>query len=322
LTISKPSGVVNDDVMIAVIGGKASTLSGWTLIGGAQPSGGEGSLGTVRVFYKKANGEGSSYNWTITQGSDCWGAIVAYRGCDLSTPVDTTHFDVAADSGTNLATGSVTASGTQWALAFASEYTFQGSGSATVNSYTTTGATQRSTAHSNDGASPNREEASYVICDSNGNVAAGATSQSITSAISTSAAIRGIILLNQGGISVSLGTDGVGHATAAALQPTVLIQTVQAADGAAAALEASVKVWPNADVADHTVAAAYAAARPMLPTAAGATVSGGNASTHLDANAHDATVVTDAQNVSGYYGAAVVRVYGVPGENRTYKVQR
>lgn len=322
ISIAKPSGVVNGDVMLACIGGNPSTLSGWTLLGSASPS--AGSNGTTKIFYKKASGEGSSYSWTLGSSSMCYGTIVAYRGCDPTTPVDTSHSTITGKGATtNYTTASETATSTQFLVAVAQEYTFINAGSATPTTWSTPGATSRGYDATNIGASGSREEASYTWCDSNGNVSAGSQSQTQTASRTTSGGTSGIILLNDSGVSVAVGSDGVAHATTAAQQPTILIQTVQSAAASTAAHNTSVGLEAEADVADDSTAVAHDALRPMLPSGAqAADVDAETASIHLDVNARLSSAEATAYNASGYYGAAVVRVYVVPDENRTFKVQR
>jgi hypothetical protein len=157
--------------------------------------------------------------------------------------------------------------------------------------------------------------------DSNGDVGSGSFSRTQTCSASTDVGVKGILLINEGGVSASANTATA--VAAAALQPTILIQTVQSASSSADAQDASAGISANAGAADAVGVVSYQASRPMLPPAANAVASSGyNASTHLDVNAHDATVNIVAGDGSAYYGAAVVRVYVIPSENRTYKVQR
>jgi hypothetical protein len=159
-----------------------------------------------------------------------------------------------------------------------------------------------------------------AVFDSNGRVASGSTTRAQTVSPSSAAGAKGLIFINDPGVNVSaIGATGV---TVAAYPTTIDIQTVQLAPASAGAFDASVKVEPNADAADDTVAAGYSALRPAIPGVATATAGSLSASSQLYANAHDATADVDAKDISAYYGAAVVRVYVVPGENRTYKVQR
>lgn len=95
LTISKPSGVVNDDIMLAFIqcpGRRTIAVvpSGWSLVGRyentTQQTTGTGTA--VSVYWKKAASEGSSYTWSADTGNDdLLGVIVAYSGAHLTSPI-------------------------------------------------------------------------------------------------------------------------------------------------------------------------------------------------------------------------------------------
>lgn len=300
LTISKPTGTIQNDLMIAVVGGTPSTLSGWTKLGGDAASGTSG--GTFRVFYKLAGAsEGSSYNWSITSATDAWGAIVSYRGVSTTTPVDASNA-ISTGSGTNFTTGSVTADGTQWLVAWASEYTFQGSGSATVNSWTTTGATNRSENEHNAGASPNREESSYVICDSNGAVSSGAHTQSLTSNVSASGGGKGALLLNPLSTSAS-PTAGVATVTASTAFDATSAQGVAALPGVANATGAALDGKPGVNAALLSSATAYNAAIALQ----GAPIAG------------LAEVTAGALNIGAHYGAPPGRTVKIGAESRLYR---
>lgn len=104
ISVNKPSGVVANDVMIAIIAkegntGNATAPAGWTLIAGSDLAGGTARNGTV--FYKVAGAsEAASYSFTLGSGTNhVAAAIVAYSGVDVSGP---TPFDVAPASSLNL----------------------------------------------------------------------------------------------------------------------------------------------------------------------------------------------------------------------------
>lgn len=87
LTITKPTGVVSGDIMIANIATRNSganpSLAGWTLISGAAIDG-----GTTRgaLLYKVAGGsEPANYTFTLGAGSNNnEGTIVAFSGVDVT----------------------------------------------------------------------------------------------------------------------------------------------------------------------------------------------------------------------------------------------
>lgn len=93
VSVTMPAGVVQNDVMIAVIAKQGNTAdaaapSGWTLIDGADLAGTTDRNGTV--FYKVAGaGEAGPYSFTLGAGTTHAGAvIVAFAGVNPSTPFD------------------------------------------------------------------------------------------------------------------------------------------------------------------------------------------------------------------------------------------
>lgn len=211
ISISKPPGTINGDVMIAVVGGSPSTPSGWTLVGSADS--GTNSLRIVRVFRKVAASEGSSYSFTISTSLAC-GSIVTYRGVDTTTPIDAST-SITADSGTDYTTGSLTASGSQWAVAFAMAYEF---GSSSTRSWTETPGTERSDYSVANAGSPDNTNA--TISDSGAVVTAGSYSVTQTRSASSSGGVRGMLLLNQLGGGVTSAPAGAASVTLAAGAPT------------------------------------------------------------------------------------------------------
>lgn len=93
ISVAMPVGVVQNDVMIAVIAKQGNTAdatapAGWTLIDGANLAGGTARNGTV--FYKVAGpGEAGPYSFTLGAGTTHAGAtIVAFAGVNSSNPFD------------------------------------------------------------------------------------------------------------------------------------------------------------------------------------------------------------------------------------------
>lgn len=85
-TVNVPAGVVNGDVMVAVVmAGGANTLTppaGWTQLDVAF------SLGpSIGSWYRVASSEPASYNWTYSGSLNVTGIISAYSGVDTTTPV-------------------------------------------------------------------------------------------------------------------------------------------------------------------------------------------------------------------------------------------
>lgn len=85
LVISKPTGVLDGDLLLAIniSGGAANGTwtgdTGWTEIAD------QGTPANLRVAYKIASSEGSSYTFTHTQSVLLGGSIIAYRGCSYDT---------------------------------------------------------------------------------------------------------------------------------------------------------------------------------------------------------------------------------------------
>jgi len=126
--------------------------------------------------------------------------------------------------------------------------------------------------------------------------------------------------LKAAGAIASAGTPG--GATATANQASILVQTVTRAEVSVSASSATVDVGGSPEVAE-LVAEAQEASRPMLPPDAdGVATDAEDAYVHIDVNAGVASVSEAANDTSAYYGAATVRVYVIPAENRTYIVRR
>jgi len=91
LSLSKPSGVINGDVMIAqVTVSNASTTitepSGWNLIRTTQSS---GSI-KMATYYKVASStEPTSYTWTTNSSQAATGGISAFSGVNKTNPIET-----------------------------------------------------------------------------------------------------------------------------------------------------------------------------------------------------------------------------------------
>lgn len=93
IVINKPTGVVNGDLMFAVISftSGSETISsapaGWTLIQ-ATSSGGANQI-SLSTYYRIASGEGASYTWNYTgSGINNCGFIIRITGAHATTPYD------------------------------------------------------------------------------------------------------------------------------------------------------------------------------------------------------------------------------------------
>lgn len=296
LQVDKPSGTANGDVLIAVVGGtRSGSPSGWTLLGSA--ASGVGSLGTVYVYYKVAASEGTRYTFS-TNGStwDNWASVSAYRGVDNTTPVDTSHFQVEADSGSNYNVGPVTVSGTQWAFSFAMHYSFgQGSGGSWSEGG---GAFERGETSDY----RNSESSSYMVCDSNGLVPSGSYSRTQTCSISTSGGVKGLLLLNQAGGGTTLASAPLVVARGSVIDPD------------------AVNVGVGADAGTATATAAAADPSPIIGryvTAGSALVVAGTPDVGRHAAAGMAAAAVEVEDPHPFLGTPSYRTGYVPAETRT-----
>ena len=85
VSVSKPTGVVDGDVMVATVafaGGTLTAPAGWTQV---LEQAGTGV--TLRVYRRTASSEGSSYTWSLSTADGLAVAIGAYYNVDTTTPV-------------------------------------------------------------------------------------------------------------------------------------------------------------------------------------------------------------------------------------------
>lgn len=291
ISVSKPTGTVDGDVMIAICGGTPSTPSGWTLLGSADS--GTNSLRTVRVFRKVASGEGSSYTFSIQSSIAC-ASIVTYRGVSSTNPVDTAHFDISPVGATsNFNTASVTAATTQWGVSFAMGYEY---GSSSTRTFSEGSGTERGGDYSvSNSGSP--DNTNCIAVDSAGNLSAGAFSRTQTRSSAASGGVSAIVLINQaGGGTVSPAASLVGDPTAVANNPSVAYGIGPAAGKAA--VTASGK----------SPAVLYG--QLAKPGSASVTVS----CKDIGRRAHPGVAIATASDLTAhiYYGAPPYRTYRVP----------
>lgn len=111
-TVTKPSGLAVDDVMVAYTVSNlngTSAPAGWTQI--LSQDSNQGSLFRVRVFYKVAtSSDVAASNFVFTDSdssSPVWAAVSAYRGVNTSNPIDAFGSTAAAGS-TSQTTPSIT----------------------------------------------------------------------------------------------------------------------------------------------------------------------------------------------------------------------
>lgn len=92
LTVTKPAGVVDGDVMVAFVVISADQTitaapAGWTLLDSKNTGTATGDCRHA-CYYKAASGEGASYQWTFAAGADCAAAILAYSGASITAPIN------------------------------------------------------------------------------------------------------------------------------------------------------------------------------------------------------------------------------------------
>jgi hypothetical protein len=112
LVITKPTGVVANDFMIAQItvrGGTGVAVTApdatWNLLNSTD----NGTGVQQDVYYKVAGGsEPASYTWTIAPSQRASGGIIAYYGIDNSSPIDASSVNSGTSATTLTATGITT----------------------------------------------------------------------------------------------------------------------------------------------------------------------------------------------------------------------
>jgi len=105
ISVTRPTGVVNNDVMYAAVayaGGTLTPPAGWTQIIEQTATG-----VTTRVYRRVASSEGSSYTWSLDSTDPLAVAITAYYNVDTSNPEETSASQ-ANTSGTSLTAPTVT----------------------------------------------------------------------------------------------------------------------------------------------------------------------------------------------------------------------
>lgn len=121
ITLNKPSGVADGDLLFTVIStdgnavGLVQTLAGWTAYG-FNPLRPTTDGQRIYVFWKIASGEGASWTWSTdtNNGNDWTGTVVAYYGQNATWNTDTAHSTV--DSTSNSSPVSVADSGVTTSL--------------------------------------------------------------------------------------------------------------------------------------------------------------------------------------------------------------
>lgn len=112
ITITKPTGTLDNDILIAVISGYISaaasisammnTPSGWTKLTNQDSSNNTTQDVGHTIFWKKASSEGASYTFTSSATVIQGGAVMAFSGASGSSPFNT--FSTATSATTSATT--------------------------------------------------------------------------------------------------------------------------------------------------------------------------------------------------------------------------
>lgn len=204
-TCPKPTGVQADDFMLMVVchgAGSAATSSGWTQVL-SQTTGASWSRTTV--LRKVAGGsEPSSYTVNAESSFSTLPVIItAYRGVDTTNPIQDSS-SAGSTTVEALDTGNVTSTDVGWLFAAAGTSTADGG----ATTHTISSGTKRETA-----ASGYRTVTTF---DSNGDVAAGTYSRTITASPATDGNAVVLLSLLDGTSEPVTGSFGVTASAATA----------------------------------------------------------------------------------------------------------
>lgn len=311
VTINKPTGVLDGDLMIALIGGNPSSgPAGWTSLANASVA---SPMGPVNLYWKIASSEGASYTFSFS--STWWSkaaTIIAYRNVDQVRPVGDVTMQALGAVDT-FPSGSIMCTDGQWNVSFATQYNSSGTGTKTWSADSGTQRVDFKGSNTSLGAN-----AGTCWYDSNGTVTAGSYSRTHTLSSTSTRGAAGILAINPPGTAV--GTDPL-TASAAAYDAEVRQMNVGAPDALATALQPQVSIGGVADLAE-VESGAVDALRPALAGLASATAAAPQVNPSGGALAHEATATAGATDVGAYYGAATVRVFEIPEETRIAQVRK
>jgi hypothetical protein len=180
VTVSVPAGTNDDpddnpDVMIAMIELISTTAitapAGWTLIG--TRTGGANSQ--IAAYYRVADNEPASYQWSWTGTFRASGWIGTYRGVDASNPIADSD-SAQASTTTSIATPAVDVPEQGWLIAAVMER-HAATGAAASWTSSDPDDAERVDQGSNNGSG---QDTSLAVYDSNGALAAGAYTRTLT----------------------------------------------------------------------------------------------------------------------------------------------
>lgn len=105
LTVDKPAGTVDGDVMVAFVTISADRTiaaapSGWTLLDSRSTGTASGDCLTA-AYYKLADGEGDDYVWDFSATADAAAAILTYEDISNDAPVNVSSFRLMGSSTTH-----------------------------------------------------------------------------------------------------------------------------------------------------------------------------------------------------------------------------
>ncbi|HVX91185.1 MAG TPA: hypothetical protein VHC20_06205 [Candidatus Paceibacterota bacterium] len=327
ITITKPTGTVDGDVMIAVIvtgsGAIVSSPAGWQVIDIVDNS---SNLKMV-TWYKVANGEGASYNFTDDSGNTLPlnGSIQTFRGVDTSSPINTSA--TATSTTTDpVTTPTVTTTASALLVHVAVSRYATATNIATKGTYA---AVANYTIRSNQGnrGSGTQYYGAVMTSSTDAVVSAGSKTGISFDADANHAPTNGIrtqIALTEYIVPVS---TNAGNATAsvAAYAPASLTVGTAAEYGAVTATANNATVLTgvaaeNTGRAQATATAYNAAGWVIHPVNGGAIAF--NASVAISTVAEHATASVTLSGGHGYFGAPESRRWRIGAEDRTWRVAR
>lgn len=319
LACNKPTGVASGHLMIAFVTTNNDTISapaGWTSII-HDDNGATATFGDAWYYRVAGGSEGSTYTFTKSGSTaPMVVSIVALSGVDTSSPIDGSAGSVATTS--NPAS---TPSYSDTVVSGRSFYSrsvrnLSGSGIPTLSSATSGQALL--TTHGATGTTPSYGHGIFwATSDFTGGTHSPSTI-SISSSNTPTDSINSGFVVNAVGVSVAADQPSASVTANAA---TVQISNVITNSVSVSANDSTVTVGPAAELASAS-AAASDVVRSIPADSPSAAVVANSASIHLDAYAESSEASVSVLGSIAYYGAPVVRLYVVPGENRTYYVRR